>query len=186
MTDNLEELFNNINQSEEESKVQQEYLEDLKSQIKTCENELKDAEQKCVYLQEATAKKVQRLCRREVLLKTLQIRHQLLLERIREMKIEKESLKKNLEEIKQKLATLRNEFCAEVTKFDEEYGFASKKGFTDIKNQTHDLGADKKDIPKSLQKHSNITVQELQKDMQDLEGIEALLFDVDFNYSQTG
>ncbi|GFS69431.1 uncharacterized protein NPIL_348591 [Nephila pilipes] len=131
-----------------------------------------------------TVEMVNRLSKKEVLLKTLQFRYQLLQARIRELKEEKDVTSKTLTELKLKLANIRNEFCATATQFDEEYGFSSKN-FLSLQCYNYDQNMYKKDIPVALSiPYSNVEAQELQRDLQDYDGIEALLFDVDFNSTQ--
>ncbi|GIY99980.1 coiled-coil domain-containing protein 172 [Caerostris extrusa] len=168
MTENLDDIFNNIYASEQESQEQQEYLANLKNQIKLCEKKLQDIDEKCIQLKEGTAKKMQRLCRREVLLKSLQLRHQLLQDRIRELKLEKHRLHKDLEELKLEFTKMRNEFCVNAWEFDEDYGFSSK-GFSNVK------GEDEKDNQITKSNDSEMEVQEQHKDSEDIEGIQALL-----------
>ncbi|KAF8767363.1 hypothetical protein HNY73_020338 [Argiope bruennichi] len=50
--------------------------------------------------------------------------------------------------MKQKRSNMQHEFCAKATHFDKEYGFASKKGFIDIKDHIYDSGPDDKGTPK--------------------------------------
>ncbi|GFX41914.1 uncharacterized protein TNCV_3677261 [Trichonephila clavipes] len=184
MAEKLDDVFNKIYASEQESKVQQENLADLKNRITECEKELREVEEKCTSVEEANARKVNRLSRKEVLLKTFQFRHQLLKERIRELKVEKDASKKTLAELKMKLSNIRSEFCAAADKFDEEYGFSSKS-LINVQCHNYDQTMHKQDIPSVLSKSDlNQEAQTLQRDLQDFDEIGAFLFDVDFNCSQ--
>ncbi|KAG8199545.1 hypothetical protein JTE90_009386 [Oedothorax gibbosus] len=183
MSNALDNIFNSIYLSEQESKTQHEYLSNIKSQIFNSEKEIREIEQMHHDLLETIAKKIKRLSNREVTLKTLKIRNDLLNERINELNSEKELLLKNQAELKAELHSMSNRFCTEAANFDEEIGFSKRRSkpaytsgkFAKYENLTEAF---------SIEGNKTGVKSDVKRDESEIEGFDGFLFDVDFNCSQ--
>ncbi|XP_035228754.1 coiled-coil domain-containing protein 172-like [Stegodyphus dumicola] len=177
MTESLDDLFNTIQLTEQESEAQHQHLANLKKKIADSEKEIKEVEKICSSIRQNSSEMAKKLSYREVSLKSLTIRKEILGERIKELKSENEILKRTEEELKVHLKSIREQFFSDAAQFMKEFRCSLQQSEMDTHGLNDDSVNEERSYPPEIQPNNDGKNDEY---MSELEGIDTSLFDADF------